>query len=163
MKESAGLLMYRVGDRGVEVFLVHPGGPFFARRDAGVWSIPKGLFDDGEEPLEAACREFAEETGREVEDCRSRGVFLDLGSVVQRGGKQVTAWAFEGDWPEGEALRSNTFALEWPPGSGRQQRFPEVDGGRFFAIAEARERINPAQSDLLDRLLDRLERPGVGS
>ncbi len=148
--------MYRRGREGLEVFLVHPGGPFFARRDEGVWSVPKGLFEEGEEPLATAQREFEEETGRSVAECALSGDFVRLGSVVQRGGKTVHAWAFEGAWPEGLAPRSNSFKLEWPPGSGRIRRIPEIDRAEFFTIEAARSKINPAQESFLDRLLERI-------
>jgi predicted NUDIX family NTP pyrophosphohydrolase len=146
--------MYRRAAGGLEVFLVHPGGPFFRNRDEEAWSIPKGELEEGKEPLEVARREFGEETGREVEECAAEVAFRELGSVVQRGGKTVYAWAFEGSWPEDLAIRSNTFRLEWPPGSGREREFPEVDQGRFFPFTEARTKINPAQGAFLDRLLD---------
>lgn len=150
--------MYRLGPEEVEVFLVHPGGPFFAGRDAGVWSVPKGLFEDGEPPLETARREFEEETGQQVEACTADGILMPLGSVVQRGGKTVHAWAFRGDWPEGVTVQSNTFTLEWPPRSGRLREYPEVDRGAFFGLRQARQKINPAQAELIDRLLKKLER-----
>ncbi len=145
--------MYRLGPRGVEVFLVHPGGPFFARRDAGVWSIPKGLFEEGESPLATARREFGEETGQPVDACSADDTFIPLGSVVQRGGKIVHAWAFKGDWPPGTTIESNTFTLEWPPGSGLRREWPEVDRGAFFGVREARKKINLAQAELIERLL----------
>ena len=148
--------MYRRGAEGVEVFLVHPAGPFFANRDEGVWGIPKGLVDEAERRLDTARREFAEETGQSVEACASRPEFLDLGWIVQRGGKTVFAWAFEGDWPPGAELVSNTFPLEWPPRSGRVQHVPEIDQGEFFPHPAARRKINPAQEPLIDRLLDLL-------
>jgi predicted NUDIX family NTP pyrophosphohydrolase len=122
----------RLGDK-IEVFLVHPGGPFFARKDAGAWSLPKGEFEPDEEPLQVARREFLEETGQSVEACLRTAGFTSLGSVVQRGGKTVHAWAFEGDWPASAVLCSNTIAIEWPPRSGRHREFPEVDRGEFFA------------------------------
>jgi len=151
MQRSAGLLMYRRGAGGVEVLLVHPGGPFFARKDAGTWSVPKGLAREGEPELEAAVREFGEETSFEVRGER----FLDLGEVRQAGGKQVRAWAIEGDCDPAR-LESNTFELEWPPRSGKQQSFPEVDRAGWFDLAVAREKINPAQGALLDRLQELL-------
>jgi predicted NUDIX family NTP pyrophosphohydrolase len=152
-KTSAGILLFRRRAGGLEVFLVHPGGPFFARKDAGAWSLPKGEVEAGEDPLGVARREFAEETGQGLERCAPGAVPRALGSVRQRGGKQVFAWAVEGDWPAGAELVSNRFELEWPPGSGRRQSFPEVDRGGFFAFAAAREKLNPAQVELLDRLL----------
>jgi predicted NUDIX family NTP pyrophosphohydrolase len=152
-RTSAGLLMYRRGARGLEVFLVHPGGPFWAGKDEGAWSLPKGEHGADEEPLGVARREFAEETGQAVEACAAGPVrFLALGSILQAGGKTVRAWAFAGDWPEGAAFQSNSFALEWPPRSGRRQEFPEVDRGQFFDLAAAREKLRPAQAPLLDRL-----------
>ncbi len=152
MKYSAGLLMYRRTDDGVEVFLVHPGGPFFKKKDAGYWSIPKGLVDEGEADLDAARREFAEETSTAVP---AGGIFLDLGWIQQKGGKRVKAWAFEGDLDVRE-VRSNTFEMEWPPRSGRREAFPEVDRGGWFDVESARTMINEAQRAFLDRLVDRL-------
>jgi len=155
-QQSAGLLMWRrTPDSAgplllIEFFLVRPGGPFFARRDAGVWSIPKGEIEPGEEPLAVALREFHEETGQTAEACGARE-FVSLGSVRQAGGKLVEAWSFEGDWPDGAVLESNTFELEWPRGSGRMRAFPEVDAGTFLGDEEARRRINPAQAAFLDR------------
>jgi predicted NUDIX family NTP pyrophosphohydrolase len=154
-KQSAGLLMFRRRAGGLEVLLVHPGGPFFASRDAGAWSIPKGEFDSAEAPLAAACREFTEETG--LSAC---GPFLPLGEVRQRGGKRVSAWAFEGDG-DPAAIRSNTIMMEWPPRSGRMREFPEVDRAAFFPLNEARQKINAAQVALLDALSSALSaRPG---
>lgn len=156
--------MYRRAG-ALEVFLVHPGGPFFARRDHGVWTIPKGLIEPGETAFEVAVREFAEETGRRVEECRSGAAppdpndgFLPLGSIVQRAGKIVDAWAFEGEWPEGVPIASNTFTIEWPPRSGRMRAFPEADRGGFFTIAEAALRLLPAQLPFLERLREALAR-----
>ncbi len=149
---SAGILLWRRREGRLEVLLAHPGGPFFARKDAGVWSVPKGEVEPGEDPIAVARREFAEETGHELPE----GPMLDLGEVRQRGGKLVRAWAVEGDLDPASA-RSNTFELEWPPRSGRIQTFPEVDRVEWFELAEARERINPAQAAFLDRLADRLE------
>lgn len=134
----------RLGD--LEVFLVHPGGPFWANKDKGVWSIPKGEYVDGEEPLEAAQREFQEETSFTAE-----GTFLELGTIKQAGGKIVTAWAFEGDCDPAN-LRSNVYQTEWPPRSGRQVEFPEVDRARWFSIPQAREHILKSQEPLLDAL-----------
>jgi predicted NUDIX family NTP pyrophosphohydrolase len=138
--------MYRRRAGTLEVFLVHPGGPFWARKDAGAWSIPKGEIDPTEEPLAAARREFAEETGLAAE-----GAFRPLAPVTQAGGKIVQAWAVEGDL-DPSALQSNTFSIEWPPRSGRQRTFPEVDRAAWFSLAVAREKINPAQAALLDEL-----------
>ncbi len=153
-KRSAGLLMYRRRDGRLEVFLVHPGGPFFLERDAGVWSIPKGEPEPGEDRLATAIREFREETGFEA-----RGPFLPLGEVRQRGGKLVEAWAFSGDC-DPAALRSNLFVMEWPPGSGRKVCFPEVDRGAWFDLATARRKIRDSQIPFLDRLEARLREAG---
>jgi predicted NUDIX family NTP pyrophosphohydrolase len=138
--------MYRRRDGALEVLLVHPGGPFWARKDAGAWSIPKGEIDPTEEPLAAARREFMEETGFPAE-----GNFRPLAPITQAGGKIVQAWAFEGD-ADPAALQSNTFAIEWPPRSGRQTSFPEVDRAAWFPLDVARRKINPAQVALLDEL-----------
>jgi len=149
-KLSAGLLMYRRRGDALEVFLVHPGGPFWAKKDAGAWSIPKGEYAESEEPLAAAQREFAEETG-----FVARGDFVDLGAVKQTGGKVVRAWSFEGDCDPAE-LKSNLFEMEWPPRSGRVASFPEVDRAGWFSIAEAREKMLTGQFPLLDALMLRL-------
>jgi predicted NUDIX family NTP pyrophosphohydrolase len=143
---SAGLLMYRWRAGALEVFLVHPGGPFWAKKDAGAWSIPKGEIDPEEDWLAAARREFIEETGFSAD-----GDFRALAPITQAGGKVVHAWAFEGD-ADPAALRSNTFAIEWPPRSGRQTSFPEVDRAAWFPLEIARRKINPAQAALLDAL-----------
>ena len=145
-RHSAGLLMYRRTAGRLEVLLVHPGGPYWARKDVGSWSIPKGEFAPDEEPLAAAAREFREETGVEA-----RAPFLRLDPVRQAGGKEVHAWAVEGDC-DAAAIRSNTFSLEWPPRSGRMREFPEVDRGAWFDLPEARQRILPSQVPLLDQL-----------
>ncbi len=155
-KESAGILLYRRVDARLEVFLVHPGGPFFVKKDAGAWSLPKGELDAGESPLAAATREFAEETGQTLDACRA-GAPWALGDVTQKGGKVVHAFAAEGDWPAGAVLASTTFTIEWPPRSGEQQAFPEVDRGGFFDLEAAREKINPAQAALLDRLAEQVD------
>jgi predicted NUDIX family NTP pyrophosphohydrolase len=140
-------MMYRRRLRDVEVFLVHPGGPFFAKKDLGVWTIPKGEYLEGEHALQAAKREFQEETGFSVPEC-----FLDLGSIKQAGGKIVSAWAFEGDC-DPEKLTSNHCEIEWPPRSGHVVEVPEVDRGAWFSIDEAKERIKPTQIPLIDRLV----------
>ena len=152
-KVSAGLLLYRKRAGALEVFLVHPGGPLWQKRDAGAWSIPKGEYGDGEEPLEAAIREFEEETG-----FQAKGPYHPLAPVRQPGGKIVHAWAFEGDC-DPERLRSNTFAREWPPGSGRMRHYPEVDRAAWFEIPEAVRRINAGQTPLLDELARWVMRP----
>ena len=151
VKRSAGILLYRGSDDALEVLLVHPGGPFWARKDAGAWSIPKGEYEDGEDPRACALREFEEETGTALPP----GELIDLGEIRQKGGKVVTAWAAAGDL-DAAAVRSNTFAMEWPPRSGRQTEFPEIDRAGWFGVEEAREKLNAAQTEFLDRLLDRL-------
>jgi predicted NUDIX family NTP pyrophosphohydrolase len=150
-ERSAGILLYRHGTDDLEVLLVHPGGPYFARRDAGAWSIPKGLYETGEEPLDCARREFAEELGSPCPD----GPVLELGEIRQRNGKRVTAWAVEGDL-DAAAITSNTFTIEWPPRSGRTQEFPEVDRAAWFGLGAAREKLIEAQATLLDRLAEQL-------
>jgi len=146
-KRSAGLLMYRRAISGeVEVLLVHPGGPFWAKKDKGAWSISKGEYADGEPPLDAAKREFEEETG-----FLAQGEFLELGQVQQSGGKVVSAWAFAGDCDPAK-LVSNRFSMEWPPRSGRMIEFPEVDRGGWFAIQDAKDQILKSQAPFLDRL-----------
>ncbi|MCF8571158.1 NUDIX domain-containing protein [Gordonia sp. HY002] len=144
---SAGILLYRKASGAVEVFLVHPGGPFFARKDDGAWSIPKGLVHPGEDLLDAARREFAEETGHRVPD----GDAVDLGEVRLKSGKRVRAFAVEGD-VDADATVSNTFEMIWPPKSGRTQSFPEVDRAAWFAVDDARVKLNAAQSEFLERL-----------
>ena len=146
VKRSAGLLLSHVGEGRLEVFLAHPGGPFWAKKDLGVWSIPKGEIDEGEDPLETARREFGEETG-----FRPEGVFRELEPVRQRSGKIVYAWAVEGDC-DPAAVRSNTFPLEWPPRSGRFLDIPEVDRGGWFGIPQAHEKILDGQRPLLEQL-----------
>ena len=144
---SAGLLMFRRRRGELEFLLVHPGGPFFGRKDEGAWSVPKGEATSDEDLLSRARIEFAEELGLEPQ-----GDFVPLGSIKQAGGKTVHAWAFEGDLPDDFQLRSNTFELEWPPRSGKHQIFPEVDRAEFFPEKVARRKINPAQVELVDRL-----------
>ena len=145
-KRSAGLLMYRRSRGILEVLLVHPGGPFWIKKDAGAWSVPKGEYEAGEEALVAAAREFQEETG-----LVAGGPYTPLRPIKQQGGKIVEAWAFEGDC-DAEALTSTTFSLEWPRGSGRRQEFPEVDRAGWFTLEEARRKILPAQAAFLDEL-----------
>ena len=152
-KVSAGLLMFRRRTQELEVLLVHPGGPYFQNKDEGAWTIPKGEpVIEGEDLLTRARIEFEEELG-----IAARGDWLELGSVKQKGGKTVQAWAFAGDLADGFELESNTFEIEWPPRSGVMQRFPEVDQARFFSIGEARRKINEAQAVFLDRLIQLLD------
>jgi len=146
-KESAGLLMYRIRNGELEFLLAHPGGPLWKSKDAGVWTIPKGELTPGEEPLPAAQREFEEELG-----LKPAGPFIQLTPVIQKSGKKVHAWAFNGDCEPGQC-KSNTFKMEWPPHSGRQQEFPEVDRAAFFGFAEAKVKINPAQARFLEELI----------
>jgi predicted NUDIX family NTP pyrophosphohydrolase len=145
MTASAGLLVYR-RRRGIEVLLAHPGGPYWAGKDDGTWTIPKGELD-GDEPLEAARREFEEETGAPPPS----GALIDLGTIVQKSGKTVYAWAVEGDYDPAE-LRSDLFEMEWPPRSGRTQSFPEIDRFEWFDATIARLKVNRAQAELIDRL-----------
>ena len=148
---SAGVLLYRRRAEGLEVLLVHPGGPFWARRDAGSWSIPKGEYEEGEDPSACALREFEEETGSTLEPTE----LIDLGTVTQKGGKEVTAWAAAGDL-DPDTVRSNTFTMEWPPRSGRISRFPEIDRAEWFDPDAAREKLVAAQAEFVERLLERL-------
>jgi len=152
-KRSAGLLMYRKR-RGLEVLLVHPGGPFWKKKDEGAWFLPKGEVAAGEDELSAARREFEEEIG-----IKPVGPFLALGSVKHKSGKSVAAWAFEGDC-DPAAIKSNTFTIEWPPRSGRKQEFPEVDRAEFFTPEAAREKMHPEESDFVVRLAAALEKKG---
>jgi predicted NUDIX family NTP pyrophosphohydrolase len=145
-KASAGLLLFRRRDE-LEVFLVHPGGPFWAKKDAGAWSLPKGEFAEGEEPFQAAKREFTEETGFSID-----GEFHRLEPLKQRGGRIVHAWAIEADC-DASQTRSNFFSLEWPPKSGRMQEFPEIDRAQWFNIPEARKRIIAGQMGFIDQLV----------
>lgn len=145
-KKSAGLILFRVRNRGLEVLLVHLGGPFWSKKHNGAWFFPKGEILPGEVDLAAGQREFTEETGFDP-----KGPFVPLGSVKHKGGKTVVAWAFEGDCDPSK-LKSNTFQIEWPPRSGKQKEFPEVDRAAFFTLEEAREKIHPAESPFLTRL-----------
>ena len=145
-KMSAGILLFRRRPGSVELMLVHPGGPFWAKKDAGAWSIPKGLADEGEDLLAAAKREFLEETGMPVE-----GEFFDLGAHKQTGGKTVVAWAHAGDF-DPALLKSNTFLLEWPPHSGKTAEFPEVDRAAWYSIDEAFMKINKGQKPIIAAL-----------
>jgi predicted NUDIX family NTP pyrophosphohydrolase len=147
-KRSAGILMYRGDGQGLALLLVHPGGPFWAKKDLGSWSIPKGEYSGSEDPLGVALREFEEETGT-----RPSGDFKPLGELVQPSRKIVTVWAVEGDFNP-EQLRSNTFELEWPPRSGRNATFPEVDRAAWFSPSQAREKILPGQAEFIARLIE---------
>lgn len=153
---SAGLLMYRIKDGGVEVLLAHPGGPFFCNKDEGAWSIPKGEPNGDEDLLPTAQREFEEETG-----ITPTGPFIPMKSIQQKGGKIVHAWAFKGDC-DPTAVRSNTFVMEWPPKSGRQAEFPEIDRAEFFDLKTARTKIKAGQQALLDELEAVLKQTGSG-
>ena len=150
-RRSAGILLYRRTGAEPEFLLVHPGGPFWAKRDEGVWSLPKGEYEDGDDPLESARREFEEETGTALEATE----LIELGSVRQKSGKLVVAWAAEGDL-DAEAVHSNSFEMEWPPRSGRTAEFPEVDRAGWFGADAARTKLVAAQAAFVDRLLERL-------
>jgi predicted NUDIX family NTP pyrophosphohydrolase len=154
-KISAGILMYRYQNGVLQVLIVHPGGPFWASKDLGAWSIPKGLIDPGEDPYETAQREFREETG-----CIVQNHFIPLSPVKMKSGKVVHAWAVEGNC-DTSAIKSNTFTMEWPPRSGRQQEFPEVDKAAWFGVEEAKQKINRGQVGLLDELQHFLSEKGV--
>jgi predicted NUDIX family NTP pyrophosphohydrolase len=152
-KLSAGLLMYRINSKGrPECFLVHMGGPFWAKKDKGAWTIPKGEYDPDEDPFESAKREFKEETGFNAE-----GEFVELTPVKQSGGKEVRAWAFKGD-ADPDDIESNTFEMEWPPRSGKKQAFPEIDKASWFSPEEAKEKIIKAQQGLIDELEKKLSK-----
>lgn len=151
MRKSAGIVLYRLRNNYLEVFLVHPGGPYWKDREEGAWSIPKGEFGEGDDPLATARREFREETGKEI-----NGGFMELGKVQQKGGKLVYAWGVEGDL-DAEHIKSNTFRQEWPYKSGKWITVPEVDKGGWFSVEEARQKINPAQFDFIDRLVQLLK------
>lgn len=146
---SAGLMMYTIKDDMLKIFLVHPGGPFFKNKDNGYWSIPKGLVEGNEDLLETAKREFEEETGIVPE-----GKFITLGKVIQKNNKTVHAWAFKSNYDDPVFVKSNFFEIEWPPKSGRRQKFPEIDKGEFFTEEAAKEKINPAQVDFINTLND---------
>jgi predicted NUDIX family NTP pyrophosphohydrolase len=149
---SAGLMMYTIKDDKLKVFLVHPGGPFFKNKDNGYWSIPKGLVEGNEDLLKTARREFEEETGIVPE-----GEFIPLGTVIQKNNKTVHAWAFEINNDTAVSVKSNLIELEWPPKSGRRQKFPEIDKGEFFTEEAAKEKINPAQVEFIERLKNQLD------
>jgi predicted NUDIX family NTP pyrophosphohydrolase len=146
LKQSAGILLYRMTDKQLQVFLVHPGGPFFRKKDEGAWSIPKGEYVDGEDPLAAAQREFEEETGQTIS-----GNFVKLQPVKQKSGKVVQAWALEGDIDH-DAIKSNLFEIEWPPKSGKKVSFPEIDRAGWFTIEIAKQKIIPGQVALIEEL-----------
>jgi predicted NUDIX family NTP pyrophosphohydrolase len=154
-QRSAGMLVFRFSQKGsdaIEVLLVHPGGPFWAKKDAGAWSIPKGLVEDGDEDhAGTAAREFSEETGFACPE----GEKLDLGEVKMKSGKLIHAWAVEGE-VDPSKLKSNLFSMEWPPKSGKTQEFPEIDRGQYFSPEEARLKLHPSQVPFMDRLLRRL-------
>ncbi len=150
-KQSAGILLYRRAESEIEVFLVHPGGPYWWKKDAGAWSIPKGEYEDEEDPIVAAKREFQEETGFDAPEA----VLHSLGEVRLASRKTVSAWAIAGDCNAG-AIRSNLFSMEWPPKSGKQQEFPEVDRAEWFSLPKAQEKIHSAQREFLDRLVQML-------
>lgn len=145
-KQSAGLVVYRKRNGVLEVFLVHPGGPFWRNKDVGAWSIPKGEFTEGEEPLDVAKREFQEETGMPID-----GSFTPLEPIKQRSGKTVCAWAIEAE-VDASQVKSNTFSMEWPPRSGKMKEFPEVDRGEWFDLATAMQKINEAQRGLISQV-----------
>lgn len=149
--QSAGILLYRRKSNRIEFFLVHPGGPFWQKKDNGAWSIPKGEFTDNEKALEAAKREFEEETGITLS-----GNFIELTPIRQKAGKLIYAWALEGD-VDASSILSNSFEIEWPPGSGRYKEFPEVDKAEWFGEEQAKEKIDPAQVGLVVELLQKLE------
>jgi predicted NUDIX family NTP pyrophosphohydrolase len=149
-KRSAGILAFRLGEGALEVLLIHPGGPLWAKKDAGSWSIPKGLYTEDEDALVVAKREFEEETG-----FKPIGDFIELGAFRQPSGKTISAWAVENDF-DISAFKSNTFSMEWPPRSGRMQEFPEADRAQWFGVAEARRKIAKGQVAIVDALERRL-------
>lgn len=149
-KKSAGILVYRIARKELQVLLVHPGGPFWSKKDLGAWSIPKGEIDDGEEPFTAAVREIKEETGLTVE-----GNFIELPPIRQKSGKQVFAWAIEQD-VELSSIKSNEFEMEWPPKSGKKKYFPEIDKAAWFEIAEAKTKILEAQIPFIEELENKI-------
>lgn len=146
-KQSAGVLLYRLKDKQLQFFLIHAGGPFFSKKDNGSWSVPKGEFLDDENPLDAAKREFLEETGQPID-----GDFIELEPVIQKAGKKVYAWAVEGDIDH-ENIVSNLFEMEWPPKSGKKQSFPEVDKAGWFGVEETKAKINSAQVGFIEELI----------
>ena len=153
-RRSAGILLYRSANGGIEVLLAHPGGPVWAKRDAGAWSIPKGEIEEGEDPWAVALREFEEETGHPPPD----GASIELGEITQKGGKVVVAWALEGDLDPATS-HSNTFPFQWPPRSGRYITIPEIDRVEWFSPDDARARLKDTQHPFIDRLVEALNRP----
>jgi predicted NUDIX family NTP pyrophosphohydrolase len=154
-KKSAGILLYRIKNKFLEVFLVHPGGPFWLKKDLGAWSIPKGEFTEDENPLDAAKREFEEELG-----ISCTGEFIPLTTITQKGGKIVYAWALKGDIDPNQ-IKSNTFEMEWPPKTGKKQKFPEIDKGAWFDISEAKQKINENQVALIEEFRNKLIQAGM--
>lgn len=150
-KRSAGLLVYRMKNGRLEVLIVHPGGPFFAKKDDGIWTIPKGLYDNGENALDAAAREFEEEVGVPA----PKGTYIELGEIKRKDGKHIKAWALEGDIDE-KNINSNTFELEWPPRSGKMREFPEVDRAQWLDLGSAAKKLQSAQVEFLHRLASKL-------
>lgn len=153
---SAGLLMYRIREGCLQIFLAHPGGPLYRNKDDGHWTVPKGERPTGESLFSAAIREFEEETG-----IQSHGPFIELGSIQQKGGKIVHCWAFQGSQEPSQPIRSNHFEMEWPPRSGRRQSFPEIDRAEFFALIEGREKLKDAQWPFVERLITSLNNQGL--
>ena len=153
VKKSAGILLYRLTNNNLQFFLVHPGGPFWTNKDVGAWTIPKGEYDINEEPIDAAIREFTEETGHKIS-----GNFIALTPIIQKAGKQVDAWALEGDI-DATSIRSNSFKIEWPPKSGNWKLYPEIDRAEWFDFETAKEKINPAQVAFIDEMITRLAAP----
>lgn len=151
---SAGLLMYRFTNGELQIFLAHPGGPLFEKKDEGYWSIPKGEPPAGEALQDAAVREFEEETG-----IQPHGPYIELGSITQKGGKVVYGWAFEGDHDPAQPIRSNLFEMKWPPGSGLIRSFPEMDRAQFFSLTEGKKKLKSAQWPLVERLVSILQGP----
>lgn len=151
LKKSAGILLYRFHNNCTEILLVHPGGPYWAKKDAGAWSIPKGEFEENEDPLDAATREMEEETGVKVS-----GEFIELTLVKQKSGKLIYAWGIQGNFNPDE-INSNMFEIEWPPGSGKKKSFPEIDKAAWFTVDEAMQKIVPGQKGLIEDLIRKLE------
>jgi predicted NUDIX family NTP pyrophosphohydrolase len=152
MKQSAGLLIYRKSNSAIEVLIVHPGGPFWAKKDKAAWSLPKGEFEENEDTLTTAKREFKEELGHEPPE----GEYIEIGSVKNKSGKVIHGWTVEGD-VDVSMIKSNTFKMEWPPKSGQHQEFPEVDKAGWFSLEKAKEKLNPAQAEFIDRLAETLD------